>query len=193
MYKYKYLKYKKKYLELKKYENGRLKKYLSGGGLLKNYNYVLPDEKDENKINEMNKYLLDKRGWRSKGYTFNQVDNINDANIQVYFKTNDELKKIVNNDKRLINLSITDYSTSPTSIYFNLQNWNNPPKEFKAENNRLSNYRAYLVQHEFGHALGFGHKNKPNKENKMKNCPVMLQQSKYTEPYCKANPWVEYL
>lgn len=193
MYKYKYLKYKKKYLELKKYENNRLKEYLSGGGLLKNYNYVLPDEKDLNKINEMNKYLLDKRGWRSKGYTFNQVDNINDANIQVYFKTNEELKKIVNNDKRLINLSITDYSTSPTSIYFNLQNWNNPPKEFKAENNRLANYRAYLVQHEFGHALGFGHKTKPNKENEMKNCPVMLQQSKYTEPYCKANPWVEYL
>ena len=186
MYKYKYLKYKKKYLQLKKFQNK-----LRGGNSIKNYYYFFPDEKDPNKINEMNKYLLDERGWKSKGYTFNQVDNINDANIQVYFKTNDELKKIVNYNKNLINLSITDYTTNPTSIYFNLQNWNNPPKEFKTKYNRLENYRAYLVQHEFGHAIGFGHSSRPYKDKEMKNCPVMLQQSKYTEPYCVANPWVK--
>ena len=90
-----------------------------------------------------------------------------------------------------MNLSITDYSTKPTSIYFNIDNWNNPPKEFKSKYNRLANYRAYLVQHEFGHALGYHHTSKPSKENEMKNCPVMLQQSKYTEPYCKANPWIK--
>ena len=139
MYKYKYLKYKKKYLELKKYENGRLKKYLSGGGLLKNYNYVLPDEKDENKINEMNKYLLDKRGWRSKGYTFNQVDNINDANIQVYFKTNDELKKFSEKLKKSKNATL--FKAYIKVNYFSIFSMNKPDaesiiKEIKSRINR---------------------------------------------------------
>ena len=186
-YKSKYLKYKKKYLELKKKSNKQF------GGSVKNFNIVFPNDKNRERLNELKKYLLDERGWKSQGYDFTEVDDIKNADIQVYFKTNDELKKIVNYNKNLMNLSITDYSTTPTTIYFNIENWNNPPKEFKEKNNRLSTYRAYLVQHEFGHAIGFGHEKRPEKSENMKSCPVMLQQSKYTEPYCLANPWIKKL
>ena len=45
-------------------------------------------------------------------------------------------------------------------------------------------YRKYLVQHEFGHVLGYDHPELPKKYQK---CNVMLQQSRFTEPYCEAN------
>lgn len=191
--KYKYYKYKKKYIKLKQYYK-KLDK--QNGGFFnkkKNYTYYFGEDVTNDQIIEVNKYLLDELGWKSKGYTFNQVDNIKDADIQVHFKDNYGIAKIIGGNKELSNLSVTDYGTNPTSIHFNINNWINPPKPFVSKNDRLQKYRGYLVQHEFGHAIGYGHDtrpNKPNNSNDIINCPVMLQQTRFTEPYCKANPWV---
>jgi hypothetical protein len=50
---------------------------------------------------------------------------------------------------------------------------------------RLRDYRTYAVNHEVGHALGYGHVYCPGAGRR---APVMMQQSKGVAP-CRANPW----
>lgn len=51
----------------------------------------------------------------------------------------------------------------------------------------LVGYRRYLVNHEFGHYIGFGHVPCPGRG---KPAPIMLQQTKGLDG-CRKNPWVE--
>ena len=51
----------------------------------------------------------------------------------------------------------------------------------------LTNYRRYLVNHEFGHYIGYGHVECPKRG---RPAPVMMQQTKGLDG-CKKNPWVE--
>jgi uncharacterized protein DUF3152 len=51
----------------------------------------------------------------------------------------------------------------------------------------LTNYRRYLVNHEFGHYIGYGHVNCPGRG---RPAPVMMQQTKGLDG-CRKNPWVE--
>jgi Protein of unknown function (DUF3152) len=51
----------------------------------------------------------------------------------------------------------------------------------------LTNYRRYLVNHEFGHYIGYGHVECPGRG---KLAPIMLQQTKGLDG-CRKNPWVE--
>ena len=51
----------------------------------------------------------------------------------------------------------------------------------------LANYRRYLVNHEFGHYIGYGHVDCPGRG---KLAPMMLQQTKGLDG-CRKNPWVE--
>ena len=57
----------------------------------------------------------------------------------------------------------------------------------KAYGNDLANYRRYLVNHEFGHYIGYGHVECPGRD---RPAPIMLQQTKGLDG-CKKNPWVE--
>ena len=56
-----------------------------------------------------------------------------------------------------------------------------------AYGNDLANYRRYLVNHEFGHYIGYGHVECPGRG---RPAPIMLQQTKGLDG-CKKNPWVE--
>ena len=51
----------------------------------------------------------------------------------------------------------------------------------------LTNYRRYLVNHEFGHYIGYGHVECPGRG---RPAPVMMQQTKGLDG-CRKNPWVE--
>jgi len=51
----------------------------------------------------------------------------------------------------------------------------------------LTNYRRYLVNHEFGHYIGYGHVDCPARG---RPAPVMMQQTKGLDG-CRKNPWVE--
>ena len=137
----------------------------------------------------VNKYLNIPEGWRKKGYKFKETKKNpivivyfeNSKKINEYFQTDED-------DEELSNLSVTDRGVFPITIHFNKTNWNKPPKEFKVKprlkKKRLEMYRKYLVLHEFGHVLGYDHPPLPTKYGK---CDVMLQQSRFTEPYCEAN------
>ena len=126
--------------------------------------------------------LNDPRGWSSLGYKF--VKRVKNYDFIIKKKTKDEIKKQIN-DKRLYNLSVTFKGIFKTpEIWINNENWIKPPKNFTG--NRKT-YRQYLIQHEAGHVLGYGHKS--YKENK--NCPVMYQQTKGTT-HCNPNPWIKY-
>jgi len=49
----------------------------------------------------------------------------------------------------------------------------------------VTNYRRYLVNHEFGHTLGYPH---TECAGKGKTADIMIQQTKGLGG-CKANPW----
>lgn len=63
-------------------------------------------------------------------------------------------------------------------ITFNKENWSVPPHILKRFGNKKINYRAYVVAHEFGHAIhSYDH---VEDAGRGKRCHFMTQQSKRT-------------
>ena len=122
-------------------------------------------------VSEATQYLMHPRGWTSKGYKIKPVATRPD--VVIYFRSAEEMQKKYGKYKYLKGLSVTDSRFYPTIIDIHAGNWNNPPHKFKGT---TKEYRAYLINHEMGHALGYGH----TKLGKGK-CQLMAQQSKGTK------------
>lgn len=69
-----------------------------------------------------------------------------------------------------------------TIAAINVKRWNRGSKGFVGA---LRTYRRYVLNHEVGHALGYGHRVCPRRGAR---APVMQQQTLATRP-CRANGW----
>jgi hypothetical protein len=69
-------------------------------------------------------------------------------------------------------------------VVLNARRWVFGAKSYGSD---LTNYRRYLVNHEFGHYLGYGHVDCPGHG---RPAPVMMQQTKGLGG-CRKSPWVE--
>jgi hypothetical protein len=67
-------------------------------------------------------------------------------------------------------------------VVLNAWRWENGATSYDGE---IADYRRYMINHEFGHALGYGHRACPHAGAP---APVMVQQTKGLEG-CIANPW----
>lgn len=121
----------------------------------------------------------DKRGWASKGYRFQLVTSLKEADVVIHVAsptTTDKFCYPLKTDGRV--------SCTPTihAIYLNSDRWRVGVPHVPD----LAQYRRYLVSHEMGHALGFLHVPCPAPG---KPAPVMLQQTLDLKG-CKPNEWV---
>ena len=83
------------------------------------------------------------------------------------------------------NFSVTDMRSWPRATYFNIQNWFHVPKSLVGAYT-LKEYRTYLINHEFGHALGsLGH---PTREL-TGPAHIMYQHTRGLQPGQRKNLW----
>ena len=125
--------------------------------------------------------LNDPRGWATiENQSFQIVDR-EDADLNIIFakpETVDELCYPLQTNGI--------YSCrNEKNVVINMFRWVSGAKDF---DNDLSTYRIYLINHEVGHYLGWGHSDCPS-ENAL--APVMMQQSKTTDG-CIPNGWPIY-
>lgn len=90
------------------------------------------------------------------------------------------IKRALPNEKSIHNMSFTYLYEVPPIIVFNKDNWNGPPENYKKSfKNPISHrlllrqYRIYLINHEFGHAMSLLHE-KSNEQL----CPLMYQHTR---------------
>ena len=125
--------------------------------------------------------LNDPRGWSTVEDRSFQIVNSEDADLNIVFakpETVDELCYPLQTNGI--------YSCrNEKNVVINMFRWLSGAKDFGTD---LSTYRIYLINHEVGHYLGWGHSDCPS-DNAL--APVMMQQSKSTNG-CIPNGWPIY-
>ena len=140
---------------------------------------------------EMRKYLLDARGWGALGYELVEVPSSSrKCDVVIRLQSAQKMNELYGDIPRLRGMSVTDSGSRPMRIDIHETNWFAPPAVYEAnarlDMTREQAYRAYVINHEMGHALGYGHSSATRGES----CPVMYQQTRGTgSSYCEANPW----
>lgn len=126
----------------------------------------------------VNATLEDERSWSAGGYDLAQVGPDDDADIRIVLaspETADSLCLPLDTGGRLSCRNGRD-------VVINAWRWVNGANAFDGD---LRAYRQYVVNHEVGHALGFGHELCTGSGDL---APVMMQQTKGVDE-CRPNPW----
>ena len=142
--------------------------------------------------NEMRGYLFHKQlGWPALDYDLVEVTNTSrKCDVVIRLQHAVVMDVLYGKIPRLRGMSVTDSGARPMRIDIHATNWFTPPNVFRYNPalslTRDQQYHCYVVQHEMGHALGYGH----SKPLVGQACPVMYQQTKGTGgAICVANPW----
>ena len=135
---------------------------------------------------EIMRIISDTRGWVGRGYRFRRVyDMTPRPDIVIIKLPRRAMRGLFGRDPELRGFSVTQTTAEGHVIYIDATNWLHIPKNFHGS---LQTYRQYLVQHEIGHCLGYGHV-PATMHGRL--CPVMYQQTRGTQT-CRANPWSIY-
>ncbi len=135
--------------------------------------YTFPSEIDLSFREQVRNILTNSR-WNTK-YNIKEVDDAKSANVHIYLTARKDLdyahkepEYYESNPKKQIRFSITTQShTMHPRIDIDSLNWLNGVEESGLT---LQQYRSYVIEHEFGHALGHDHLECLNGQ-----CPVMYQ------------------
>jgi uncharacterized protein DUF3152 len=157
----------------------------SGGGRLIRYDVKVEDNLDidpDEAARIIAGVLNDKRSWRGSGRVrFELVSGDSErAELHAYIVT-------PGTTDRLCAPLATQGEVSCQNgnrVVLNAKRWQLGAKAYGRD---LTNYRRYLVNHEFGHYIGYGHVECPGRG---RLAPIMLQQTKGLDG-CRKNPWVE--
>lgn len=125
--------------------------------------------------------LNDKRGWKTVVEKEFQVVSYDDADFHIFLANPAAV------DEMCFPLQTNGiYSCrNGNQIIYNYFRWLSGAKDFGLD---IATYRLYLINHEVGHMLGWGHTNCPS-QNAL--APLMMQQSKSTDG-CIPNGWPIY-
>ena len=134
-----------------------------------------------------------KRGFgRAFGFCFGSANSSNPMRIKdthnpyfdrtvILFKLgSDRIKRMYPRNTDIHGMSFTYVHKSPCIIVFNADNWARKPGKFKESQD---DYLTYLINHEFGHALGIHEHQTHTKEL----CHLMYQQTRGTEKCSKTH------
>ena len=128
------------------------------------------------------------RGWRSAGFALRRKrpeDAPSGSPHFIVFLTEGAVLDGLYPQAWLRGLSVTDRSQSPIHVHIRAQNWQRVPPE--SEYRDLAAYRAHLLRHEQGHALGLGH---AACSGAGAPADVMMQASRPLAG-CVTHPWVD--
>ena len=123
--------------------------------------------------------LNDRRSWRASGkWRFQLVDDSGSADLHVYITTP------ATTDRMCAPLLTQGEVSCQTDdrVVLNAKRWVSGAETYGTD---LTNYRRYLVNHEFGHALGYQH---VACEGNGRLAGIMMQQTKGLDG-CRRNPW----
>lgn len=121
--------------------------------------------------------LNDPRGWSNEGFTFARTDT-DDYDVEVVLASPDTSTRLCEPLRTFGKLSCRNGDQAVITLV----RWVNGTEDYAAD---LTAYRQYVVQHEVGHALGFGHVQCPAPGEP---APLMMQQTLGLDG-CVPNAW----
>jgi len=122
--------------------------------------------------------LADERGWTSRGHLLSRVGADVSPDIRIMVASPSAVDRLCAPLLTRGRLSCRNGDL----VVINAWRWSNGAAAYDGD---ITGYRRYLVNHETGHALGYGHEECPAPGSA---APVMLQQTK-TLDGCRSNPW----
>jgi len=123
--------------------------------------------------------LNDKRSWRGSGrWRFQLVSSADEATLHAYLVTPGTTDQLC--APLLTRGEVSCHNGN--RVVLNAKRWVFGADAYGSD---VTGYRRYLVNHEFGHALGKGHVQCPGRG---RPAPVMMQQTKGLGG-CKKNSW----